>query len=364
MFNRSKALSAQVIVITGASSGIGLATARMAAEKGAKLVLVARNEEALTQITTEINGNGGEAIYVTADVANRDDVERVANEAIDRFGTIDTWVNNAGVGLIGRLEEIAEEDHRRLFDTNFWGLVNGSLVAAKHMKTNGGTIVNLGSEVSEIGLPLQGMYAASKHAIKGFTDAFRIELMQDNAPIHVTLIKPAAIGTPFFEHAKNYTGQEPKAPAPVYAAEEVAYAILKSATKPVREIFVGGGGKITAGFVAHAPRLFDWLGKTAGKSMVLSDQPQTHRNDNMYQPGDDGNVRGEIAPAGRTSTYTRMALNPMATSAALALIGAGVYGLYRGCQPKSGMDRAYDRLDWARKTAANVTHDMRKRIGY
>src|SRR5579871_141802 len=171
-----KPLSEQVIVITGASSGIGLATALAAAEAGARVVLASRNGDALADVARRINSSGGRAVHVVADVANRADLERVAQTALSAFGRFDTWVNNAGVSIWGRLEEVHETDSRRLFDVNFWGVVHGSLVAVGYLKQRGGALVNLGSVASDSAIPIQGMYAASKHAVKGFTDALRMEL--------------------------------------------------------------------------------------------------------------------------------------------------------------------------------------------
>src|SRR5207248_10132026 len=200
-----KPLDQQVIVITGASSGIGLTTAETAARGGAKVVLAARSGRTLDEIVARINAAGGQAMAVVADVANRPEVERIAEAAVSRFGRIDTWVNDAGVAIYGRLDEVSEQDSRRLFDTNVWGVVNGSLVALPHLKKQGGALINIGSEVSEAVAPLLGMYSASKHAVKGFTDALRIEIDQlDKAPVSITLIQPTAVGTPFDEHGKNY----------------------------------------------------------------------------------------------------------------------------------------------------------------
>ncbi|RYG21265.1 SDR family NAD(P)-dependent oxidoreductase, partial [bacterium] len=192
-----KALKDQTIVVTGASSGIGLATAQAAAKRGANVVLVARNEAVLDRIAQEINSKGGHAIVVAADVADAEAVEQAAHAAAERFGSIDTWVNDAGVGIVGRLEETTMEDAKRLFDTNFWGAVNGCNSAIKRMKEKGGAIINVGSVESEVAVPLQGIYAASKHALKGYTEALRVELADEGAPISVTLIKPSAINTPF-----------------------------------------------------------------------------------------------------------------------------------------------------------------------
>ena len=133
MATKLKKLKDQVIVITGASSGIGLVTARMAAAKGARLVLAARSEDALRQLTEEINQAGGTATYVITDVSKPEDVQRLAREAISKFGGFDTWINNAGVSIYGKLEQVPVEDMRQLFEVNFWGLVNGSLEAAKHL---------------------------------------------------------------------------------------------------------------------------------------------------------------------------------------------------------------------------------------
>lgn len=155
-----KELKDQVIVITGATSGIGLTTARMAAERGARLVLVARNEEALRELTHEINACGGadgtgvRAAYVAGDVADEETVRRAAQAALDNFNGFDTWVNNAGGSLYGRVSDVPTEDLRQLFETNVWGVVNGSKVAVEHLRNRGGALINLGSEVSDAPVPL------------------------------------------------------------------------------------------------------------------------------------------------------------------------------------------------------------------
>ncbi|HZX29899.1 MAG TPA: SDR family NAD(P)-dependent oxidoreductase, partial [Rhodocyclaceae bacterium] len=155
MKHRLKKIQDQVMVITGATSGIGLTTARRAAERGARVVLAARNAEALGKITAEMAQAGREAAYVVADVARMEDVRRVADFARERFGGFDTWVNNAGISIFGRYEQVPLEDQRRLFDTNFWGVVHGSLVAVEELRHRGGAIINLGSEVSDVAVPLQ-----------------------------------------------------------------------------------------------------------------------------------------------------------------------------------------------------------------
>ena len=198
-----KPIREQVIVVTGASSGIGLATAREAARQGARVVLAARDETALQRIVAEIRAEGGEAVYCVADVANHQEVHAIADVALQAFGGFDTWVNNAAVSIYGRIDEVPLEDARRLFDTNYWGMVHGCHAALPHLRMHGGALINVGSIVSDRAIPLQGHYSASKHAVKGFTDALRMELEHDGAPVSVSLVKPASIDTPFTEHARN-----------------------------------------------------------------------------------------------------------------------------------------------------------------
>jgi short-subunit dehydrogenase len=253
-----KPLNEQVIVITGASSGIGLATALRAADRGAKLVLTARSKNTLSEIIHKLRAQGDDAIFIPCDVAVREDVQRVAQAAIDYFGRIDTWVNNAGISIYSRLDEVSEADARRLFDTNFWGVFNGSLVALPFLKRQGGALINIGSEVSEAALPLQGIYTASKHAVKGFTDALRIEIEEvDQAPVSITLIQPTAVDTPFPEHARNYMDKEPKLPDPKIDPADVAEAILDAAVNPTRIKKVGTMSKINTAVAKIAPSIGD-----------------------------------------------------------------------------------------------------------
>ena len=233
-----KKLEDQVVVITGASSGIGLVTARKAAERGAKLVVAARAEGALRRLVEEINSKGGEAVYVVADVGREEDVRRIAETAAGRFGGFDTWVNNAGVSIYGRLLDTPVEDMRRMFDTNFWGTVYGSLVAAESLRLRGGALINVGSTLSDRAIPIQGAYSASKHAVKAFTDALRMELEAEGAPVSVTLVKPGTIDTPYRKHAKNLLEKEPALPPPAYAPEAAADAILHCAETPVRDVML------------------------------------------------------------------------------------------------------------------------------
>ncbi len=329
-----KPISEQVIVITGASSGIGLATARMAAAQGARVVLASRSEETLTSVTENINATGGQAIYVVADVGDREQVQRIADAAIGRFGGFDTWVNNAGLGIIGRIEDGNEADFRRLFDTNFWGVVHGSLVALPHLKAHGGALINLGSVASDVAFPIQGMYSTTKHAIKGFTDALRIELQAEKAPVSVTLIKPAAINTDFAHHARNYGDREPMLPPPLYAPKEVANGILHAAAHPKRDVYIGGAGRIMSILNRVAPALMDQFSKGL-IPMSFRDEAPRRPEGALHQAGLDGQVDSDHPGMVRqTSFYTRLSVLPGFGLVVAVLAGAGLLALFGGHKKK------------------------------
>jgi NAD(P)-dependent dehydrogenase (short-subunit alcohol dehydrogenase family) len=316
-----KRLQDQVMVITGATSGIGLATARRAADRGVRVVLCSRNEPELKQTVSQIEQSGGTARFVVADVSNPADMERLAATAVEEFGALDTWVNNAGVSFYGRLTEVAIEDMRQVFEVNFWGTVHGTRAAVPRLRASGGALINIGSIVSDRAIPLQGAYSASKQAVKGFTDALRMELEEEGAPVSVTLIKPSTIDTPYFQHAKNYMDVEPKPPAPVYAPEVVANAVLRAAEHPIRDITIGGGGRFISALGTALPRLTDFYMERSMFRSQRSDTPAQGRPDNLYQPTEQenqerGGYRGHVM---QSSMYTQAAFSP-----AKALLAAGL----------------------------------------
>lgn len=323
-----KPLAEQVIVITGASSGIGLATARKAAQAGAAVVLASRNDEVLRAVCKEINDAGGRAHPVSGDVGSQEDVEKIARAAIARFERFDTWINDAGVGLYGELMQTPAADHERLFRTNYFGVVNGSLEAVRHFRKRGGpgAIINLGSVLSDVATPMMGAYSASKHAVKGFTDALRIELAREKAAISVTLIKPSSISSPFADHARNLMDKAATVPPPHYAPEVVADAILYAAQHPTRDLEVGAGGRPFAIASAAAPGLSD---KLLGAVMPPLSRRRGAKplSDNLYEAGVDGQTEGAHLRGRRFSLYTEAQKHPGLTFGlgALAVTALAVF---------------------------------------
>jgi short-subunit dehydrogenase len=335
-----KPIDEQVVVITGASSGIGLATARKMAAKGARLVLAARSEGALRQLVDEIVTQQGEAVFAVADVGNQEDVARIARTAVESFGGFDTWINNAGVSIFGKIEDTPVEDLRKLFETDFWGVVYGSLEAVKHLRERGGALINLGSVVSERVSFLQGMYSAAKFAVKGFTDSLRLEVEHDEAPISVTLVQPSATDTPFTLNAKNYTGREFRLPPPVYTPDTVANAILAVAQNPRREIVVGGGGKMLSKSEQFAPRLTDKIMESkAFDELQKKDAPASPLANALDRPSERlaerGNYDGHVIGS---SLYTSAVLHPVASTLAFFSLGLGLAALWTSVQREAEKD--------------------------
>jgi short-subunit dehydrogenase len=239
---KRKRVPEQVIVITGATSGIGLATAREAVARGARVVLTARNEEDLAQIATEL---GERAAWVGADVSDLRAVELVRDTAVARFGGFDTWINNAGLSLYGDLAGLDVIEARRLFDVNFWGVVHGTSVALAYLRERegGGAIVNVGSALAPKDVPFEGMFTASKAAVQAYTESMRAECERDGIPVSVSLVRPANVDTPFMEHARNHLGSQPPVRGPVYSPNLVAEVLLHCAEHGRRDVKVGRTGR-------------------------------------------------------------------------------------------------------------------------
>jgi NAD(P)-dependent dehydrogenase (short-subunit alcohol dehydrogenase family) len=271
--NGLKPLAEQVIVITGGSSGIGRATALAAAQRGAKIVIAARNDAALRDTERDIADTGAEALAVPTEVADFDQVQALGDAAIARFGRIDTWVNNAAVALYGPFTEVTTPEFRRVIDVNLMGVVHGSKAALARMREHGGSIVNVGSIVSDLPVPLQTAYSAAKAGVKGFTEALRMECEHDHLSVQVVLIKPSSIDTPFFQHARSKMDVEPKPVPPVYGPGLVAETILHAATHRARALSVGGGGAGMSVIARVAPGLAVKQMALGGYAVQRTDRP-------------------------------------------------------------------------------------------
>jgi short-subunit dehydrogenase len=299
---RLKPLRDQVIVITGATSGIGLVTAREAARRGAAVFLISRNADALARQCAEITRTSGtRAAFAAADVGDESQVLAATGRAVELFGRIDTWVNVAGVGIYAPLLATPLQEHERLFRTNYWGVVNASRAAIKHLR--GGAFITVASVVADFGTPLLGAYAASKHAIKGYIDSLRVELLAERVPTAVTLIKPSGIATPFAEHAATHMPGAAKIPPPAYAPELVAGAILFAAQHARREITVGGVGALQIAGALLLPKLADYI--SVGFKPYLTDRTRRpSKTNNLFTAGTGGRERGEHEPLLTHSIYT------------------------------------------------------------
>ena len=322
-----KPLSEQVIVITGASSGIGLVTARTAAKAGAAVFLIARSNDTLGEICREINNAGGRADFAAADVGVADEVQAAAAQCVARFGRIDSWVNDAGSAIYGKVLDTPLAEQEQLFRTNYFGVVHGCIAAVPHLK-GGGALITVGSLASDMPAPPMGIYSATKHAVKAYVEVLRMELQADAVPISVTLVKPAGIDTPIGQHAQNHgSAKEAMIPPPVYDPQIVADAILDCAVHPRREVTVGGGGRAQVLFSQHFPALYEWLAPRAGKVAVspTKDQPKPS---NLFAPARPGEERSGEHPARlRHSIYTSAVLHPKTTTAVSLGVIAGAIGL-------------------------------------
>ena len=248
------------------------------------------------------------------------------------FGGFDSWINDAGASVYGTLQDVSLQDQRRLFDVVYWGVVDGFLTAAAHLKVKGGAIVNVGSVLGEFAIPFQGAYCAAKFAVKGFTEAFRRELEAAGDPVTLTLVKPAAIDTAFMEHARNLMGTPgTRNPPPAYHPRLVSRAILHGCEHGTRDIIIGGASGMSLA-VANtvAPRLMDWVFSKAGHATQVTDNPgEPARRDNLYDARGDGAERTSLHPFTRNSSLFLEAQLNSAATAVYDGLGALLFGKSR-----------------------------------
>ena len=314
-----KPIGVQVVALVGASSGIGRAAALQFAARGARLVLAARGREGLDSLVEEIRGAGGECIAVECDVTDFGQVRQVAETAIETYGRLDTWVHLAAVSIYATFEETRPEEFRQIIETNLVGQAFGAMAALPYLRrAGGGALIHISSVEARRALPYQSAYAASKHGMKGFITAMRMELEREGVPISVTEIMPASINTPFFNKARTRLGVKPQGIPPIYQPQLVADAILYAAENPVPEITVGGAGKMLAVSEALAPRLTDRVLSVVGFEGQRTEEPKSEdAPDNLFHtlPGYD-RVEGDFSERARqTSLYTWLETHPNAKRA-------------------------------------------------
>ena len=333
-----KPLAEQVVVVTGASSGIGLVTARSFAEKGASVMLVARSDAALSEAVRGIEAAGGTAAFHEADVGDADAMKAAAARTIAKFGRIDTWVNNAGSAIYADVLDTPLDEHQQIFRTNYFGVVHGVEAAMPHLRT-GGALITVGSLASDMPSPPMGIYSATKHAVKAYMEVLRMELQADGVPISDTLVKPAGIDTPIGQHASNHgdngaSAGEAQIPPPAYDPQLVADAILESCVHPRREVTVGGVGRAQVLFSQHFPALYERLAPVLAKGAYSPSKPQPGPS-NLFEGANAGAERsGEHPGRLRHSLYTAVALHPKTmTAVSLGVLGAATGLLFtRGKQ--------------------------------
>jgi NAD(P)-dependent dehydrogenase (short-subunit alcohol dehydrogenase family) len=282
----------EVVVITGASAGVGRAAARVFAQHGARIGLLARNREALEAARAEVQEVGGEALVLPTDVSDAAQVEAAAEAVEQEFGAIDIWINNAMVSVFSPVKEMTAEEFKRVTDVTYLGTVYGSLAALKRMlPRNAGVILQVGSALAYRGIPLQAAYCGAKHAVQGFCDSLRCELLHDGSHVKLVMVQMPALNTPQFGWVKSRLPRKPQPVPPIFQPEVAARAIYWSAHQNRTEVYLGWptvkaiiGNKV-------APRFADWYLARNGYEAQQTDEPvEPHRRDNLWEavPGDHG----------------------------------------------------------------------------
>jgi len=306
-----KPLSDQVIVVTGASSGLGRAIARGAGERGAKVVVTARNEEALNACVGEIERAGSEALALPGDLTDRALVERVVEAAAERFGRIDTYVANAIVTVYAEVEQLEEDELRRVWDVNFFGVVYGYWAALPHLRGSRGTFLHVSSALAYRGIPLQAAYCSTKAGLRAFLESARVEEQKAGTGVAISLVLPGAINTPQFDRDRQKIGYQPQPVPPIYQPEPFAEATLRCAERPIRELPISWGAQKLLWGQKLSPRAGDWMLRRIGWKSQHTDQPKpVDAPDNLFDTlsGDPG-AHGRFDDRARKSTtWTRLRL--------------------------------------------------------
>ena len=347
-----KPIEDQVVVLMGASSGIGRGAAKLFARRGARVVVSARDETGLQSLVDEILEDGGIATYIVADVADFKQVEQVAYYAYSTYGQLDTWVHLAAVALYATFEKTTLEEFRRVLDVNLLGQVHGAKAALPYLRRQGGgALIHISSIEGIRSLPYHAAYGASKHGVNGFLEVLRLELQHEGIPISVTNIMPASINTPLFNKARTKLGVMPKGLPPIYSPYIVAETILYAAENPVAEMYVGDSARMMANMQRMSPRLMDAYLLSTGFTGQLTDRPKSEdAPDNLYAPleGYD-RVNGDFR-ALPVSISDELKTNPMVRAGLVGLLaGAAASVLKTRISSRNAGENAYDeaaRMQW------------------
>jgi NAD(P)-dependent dehydrogenase (short-subunit alcohol dehydrogenase family) len=325
-------MSRRVVVVTGASSGIGRATALAFASKGALVVLAARREEALKEVADLCREAGGSAIFVPTDVTNEDEVQNLAKAALEAGGRIDVWINNAGVTLFALLEKGKFEEHRRVIETNLYGaILSARAVVPIFRRQRSGVLINVGSILSTIGQPVVPSYVISKFGLRGVSEALRSELA-DERDIHICSVFPYAVDTPHFESAANELGRAIDAMPPVQAPEDVAQAIVQLSEHPRRERYVPRFAWLGLGLHRVFPRTTERLLAHAIRRFHVSNRKEPPRLGNLYTPPTgEAKVEGARPPTVSIARFTGWTLREL-----LRLQAQSVRRLFRSPSARAG----------------------------
>ena len=325
--NRKRPLSEQVILVTGASSGLGRAVARAAGYRGAKVVVTARGAEGLDACVREIEAFGSEALAVPADCTVQDEVQQVVEQAIDRFGRIDTYVANAIVTVYAETYRYEADELRRIMDVNFFGQIYGYWAALPHLRESKGTFLSVQSALAYRGIPLQGGYCASKAALRTFFESARVELEKERAGVAISVVLPGAINTPQFDRDRQKIGKQPQPVPPIYQPEPFADAVLHCCERPVRELPVGWGAQKLLWGQKLSPRAGDLMLLRMGWSQQhTGEEKPVSSPDNLFEPlpGDPG-AHGRFDETSRRSTlWTSLRLRRWLVGTALAVAAGSV----------------------------------------
>ncbi|WP_226040329.1 SDR family oxidoreductase [Natrinema sp. DC36] len=329
----SEPIDSEVVVVTGASAGVGRATARAFAERGAKIGLLARGEDGLEGARKDVERAGGEAIVVPTDVSDFDAVDAAAETVENAFGPIDIWVNNAMVSVFSPAAEMTAEDYRRVTEVTYLGYVHGTQVALERMRPRDeGTIVQVGSALAYRGIPLQSAYCGAKHAIQGFTESVRTELIHDDCDVQLSMVQMPAMNTPQFEWSKSRMPKKPQPVPPIYQPEVAARAITWTVDRGKDELWVGRSTVKAILGNRLIPRRLDNMLASGGYDSQLTGEPtDPDRENNLHEPlsGDFG-AHGPFDDRARDRSYQLQASMHRRAIALLAALAAVIVSAFLG----------------------------------